>query len=131
MCQKARQSGHRPPPSPIQLPLLDPLSGPDITSLLPIWQKTLIVNHPAGASAVSEVCITLLLFSTIPVTVATPEHSFSELKLIKNHLRITVGQETLSGLTMLSTEHDRAENLDTWCIVDDFAERQARCMPFK
>ncbi|KAG5266313.1 hypothetical protein AALO_G00229580, partial [Alosa alosa] len=43
----------------------------------------------------------LILFLTLPVTVATSERSFSKLKTIKNHLRSTVGQERLSGFAIL------------------------------
>lgn len=91
--------------------------------------KMLIVNHPAVASAFSEVCTALLLFLTLPVTVATSERSFSKLKLIKNHLRSTV--ERLSGLAMLSIGNERAKKMDIRRIVDEFAERKARRMPFK
>ena len=66
--------------------------------------KVLIVNHPAVTSTFSTVFI---LFLTLPVTVATAERSFSKLKLIKNYLRSTMGQERLSGLAMLSIENDQ------------------------
>ena len=82
-------------------------------------------------STFSEVCTALLLFLTLPVTIATSERSFSKLKLIKNHLRSTVGQERLSGLAMLSIENERAKKMDIQSIVDEFAERKARRMPFK
>lgn len=93
--------------------------------------KMLIVNHPAVTSTFSEVCTAFLLFLTLPVTVATAERSFSKLKLIKNYLRSTMGQDRLSGLAMLSIENDRAKKLDIGRIVDDFAERKARRVPFK
>ena len=92
--------------------------------------KILIVNHPAVTSTYSEVCTALMLFMTIPVTVATAERSFSKLKLIKTYLRSTMGQERLTGLAMLSIESDRARKLDIGQIVDEFAERKARRVPF-
>lgn len=98
---------------------------------VPDLAKMLLVNHPAVTSTFSEVCTALLLFLTLPVTVATSERSFSKLKLIKNHLRSTVGQERLSGLAMLSIENERAKKMDIQSIVDEFAERKARRMPFK
>ncbi|XP_022874211.1 zinc finger MYM-type protein 1-like [Olea europaea var. sylvestris] len=39
---------------------------------------------------------------TIPVTVASVERSFSKLKLIKTYLRLTMSQQRLNGLAMLS-----------------------------
>lgn len=91
----------------------------------------LLVNHPTVTSTFSEVCTALLLFLTLPVTVATSECSFSKLKLIKNHLRSTVGQERLSGFALLSRENERAKKMDIQSIVDEFAECKAHRMPFK
>uniref|UniRef100_H3A4S2 DUF4371 domain-containing protein n=1 Tax=Latimeria chalumnae TaxID=7897 RepID=H3A4S2_LATCH len=54
----------------------------------------LIVDSNALASSFSEVCTVFLLFLTIPVTVASAERSF-KLKLIKNYLGSTMGQERL------------------------------------
>ncbi|KAK0139198.1 Zinc finger MYM-type protein 1 [Merluccius polli] len=93
--------------------------------------KVLIVNHPAVTSTFSEVCTVFILFLTRPVTVATAERSFSKLKLIKNYLRSTMGQERLSGLAMLSIENDRVRKLDIQRIVDEFAERKARRVPLE
>uniref|UniRef100_A0A096MHE8 HAT C-terminal dimerisation domain-containing protein n=1 Tax=Poecilia formosa TaxID=48698 RepID=A0A096MHE8_POEFO len=86
--------------------------------------KMLIVSHPAVTFTFTEVCA-FLLFLTLPVSVASSERSFSKLKIIKNYLRSTMGQERLSGLAILSIENERAKKMD------DFAERKTRCMPFK
>jgi hypothetical protein len=40
----------------------------------------------------------------VPVTVASAERSFSKLKLLKNHLRSTMSQDRLNGLTTLCIE---------------------------
>ncbi|KAI4812344.1 hypothetical protein KUCAC02_023742 [Chaenocephalus aceratus] len=92
--------------------------------------KMLIVDHSSMAATFSEVCTALLLYLTIPVTVATAEHSFSKLKLIKTYLRSSMGQERLSGLATLSIENSRARKLDLSSVVDDFAERKARKINF-
>ncbi|XP_014880151.1 zinc finger MYM-type protein 1-like [Poecilia latipinna] len=84
-----------------------------------------------GHSIKREVCTALILFLTLPVSVASSEHSFSKLKTIKNHLRSTMGQERLSGLAILSIENERAKKMDIQSIMDDFAERKVRRMPFK
>ena len=49
--------------------------------------KILIVDHSSLAPSFSDVCTAFFLYLTIPVTVATAERSFSELKLIKTYLR--------------------------------------------
>lgn len=90
----------------------------------------LIVDHSSMAATFSEVCTALLLYLTIPVTVATAERSFSKLKLIKTYLRSSMGQERLSGLATLSIENSRARKLDLSSVVDDFAERKARKINF-
>ena len=64
------------------------------------------------------------------MTVASAERSFSKLRLIKNYLRGTMGQERLSALALLSIEAQRAEALDTDKLVDSFAEAKARRMQF-
>ncbi|KAJ4938896.1 hypothetical protein JOQ06_028362 [Pogonophryne albipinna] len=87
--------------------------------------KMLIVDHSSMTATFSEVCTALLLYLTIPVTVATAERSFSKLKLIKTYLRSSMGQERLRGLATLSIENSRARKLDLSSVVDDFAERKA------
>ena len=49
---------------------------------------------------------------TIPVTIASAEISFSKLKLIKSYLRLTMSQERLSGLAILSIKMKNASR--TW-----------------
>ena len=60
---------------------------------------------------------------TIPVTVASAERSFSKLKLIKSYLRSTMLQERLSGLALLSIEHDLIEKIDYASLMNEFASR--------
>ena len=91
----------------------------------------LIVDHQSVTSTFGEVCTALLLYLTLPVTVATAERSFSKLNLIKTYLRSSMGQERLNGLAILSIESTRARELNIKDIVEDFAQRKARRMPFK
>uniref|UniRef100_A0A8C5QMR9 Zinc finger MYM-type protein 1 n=2 Tax=Leptobrachium leishanense TaxID=445787 RepID=A0A8C5QMR9_9ANUR len=86
----------------------------------------LLVENSALSSTVPDVCVALLLFLTLPVTVATAERSFSKLKLIKSYLRNTMSQQRLSGLALLSIENERARRLNIESIVDDFADAKAR-----
>ncbi|KAK7126000.1 hypothetical protein R3I93_021393 [Phoxinus phoxinus] len=91
----------------------------------------LIVENNSITSSFSDICTVLVLFLTIPVTVASAERSFSKLKLIKNYLRSTMSQNRLSGLAILSIENTRSRELNTSDIVDEFAERKARRMQLK
>ena len=81
----------------------------------------LFVEYSAMASAFTDVVTALLLFLTLPVTVASAERSFSKLRLIKNYLRSTIGQDRLRHLALLSIEAVSAEKLQTDQIIDYFA----------
>ena len=63
---------------------------------------------------------------TLPVTVASAERSFSKLKLIKTYLRSTMSQERLSGLAVISINHQLANQISYDDIIDDFASKKAR-----
>lgn len=57
----------------------------------------------------------------LPVSTAACERSFSCLKLVKTHLRTTMGEGRLSDLGVLSIEHRRAASLNLDEFVDRFA----------
>ncbi len=67
----------------------------------------------------------LLLFLTIPVTVACAERSFSKLKLIKTYLRSKMSQSMLTNLAILSIESDVAKALDKTELIRKFASVNA------
>ena len=66
------------------------------------------------------------MYITLPVSVASGERSFSKLKLIKNYLRSTTGQERLTNLALLSAERDLAKTLNYDDIIHSFASARAR-----
>ncbi|MBW0529459.1 hypothetical protein O181_069174 [Austropuccinia psidii MF-1] len=70
--------------------------------------------------------VALRIFLTMPVTTASCERSFSKLKLIKNYLRSTMGQERLSNLAILSIEQEIASKMDYTSIIEEFASKKAR-----
>ena len=70
--------------------------------------------------------ISLRLFLTLPVTVASCERSFSKLKLVKNYLRSSMGQKRLSGLSIMSIEYGIAGSLHYDDVIDEFAAVKAR-----
>lgn len=63
---------------------------------------------------------------TIPVSTASAERSFSKLKLIKNYLRNTMGQERLSALAVLSIEADIASKINYGPIIKEFSKTKSR-----
>jgi len=82
------------------------------------------------AASVPELTTVCALFLTLPVTVASAERSFSQLKLIKAYLRSTMAQDRLDGLSMLAIERDAAQKLDIDSIIDKFANTKARVAKF-
>jgi hypothetical protein len=65
-----------------------------------------------------------------PITTAMAERSFSKLKIIKNYMRTTMGQERLSNLALLSIESELCENLYFGDLIKSFAELKARKIDF-
>ena len=62
----------------------------------------------------------LQIYATLPVTTATSERSFSDLKYIKNYLHSTMSDNRLTGLALLYVHREIPVNYDT--VIDDFAE---------
>ena len=73
-----------------------------------------------------NVCISLRIFCTLLVTVASAERSFSQLKRIKSYSRSTMAQERLQGLALLCIESELAKTIDYDSIIDTFAARKDR-----
>ncbi|KAL4107195.1 hypothetical protein QTP88_017578 [Uroleucon formosanum] len=65
---------------------------------------------------------------TIPASSASAERSFSKVKLIKTHLRSTVGQNRLESLVLLSTEKDIAidynEAINKFTLTSDLLTKE-------
>lgn len=91
----------------------------------------LIVDYAAMTSAFTDVVSALLLFLTLPVSVATAERSFSKLRLIKSYLRSTMSESRLSALAILGIEADRAKLMKTEKLIDCFASAKARRKNFR
>jgi len=58
----------------------------------------------------------MFIFLTLPVTTATAERSFNKLKLIKNYLRSHMIYERLDGLSVLSIESDKADEINLYSV---------------
>ena len=72
-----------------------------------------------------NVSIALRIFITLPVTVASAERSFSQIKLVKNFLRNGMTQDRLSALAILSIESGLAREVNFDDIIDTYAEKKA------
>jgi len=70
----------------------------------------------------------LLITATLPVTTATPERTFSSLRLLKSYLRTTMGPNRLAGLTLLYLHRDIPITLDE--VIDTFARHSSRRLEF-
>ena len=62
--------------------------------------------------SIPELITLLILFITIPVTVAIVKRSFSKLKIVKSYLRSSISQERLDGLPLLSMESEECLHLN-------------------
>ena len=70
--------------------------------------------------------IMLRIYLSMFVTNCTGERSFSKMKIIKDHLRNSMGQQRLSDLTLLSIEYEKLRALDFTDIIHKFATIKAR-----
>jgi hypothetical protein len=118
---------------PMQLVIFVSSLRSEITKLSTVQElaRLLIVDYTGMASSFTDVVTALLLFLTLPVTVASAERSFSKLRLIKNYLRSTMAQERLRNLSLLSIEANAAETMDTDQVIDEFANAKARRKTFQ
>ena len=68
--------------------------------------KMLIVDNAALSSGFSDVVRALMLFLILPITIASAERYFSisKLRIIKNYLPNSMGQDRLCGLFLLAIE---------------------------
>ena len=62
--------------------------------------------------------IMLRIFNTIPVSVAEGERSFSKLKIVKNSLRSTMGQDRVTDLLIILIEGDLAKKVSYDNVID-------------
>lgn len=79
----------------------------------------------------ANINVAFRIFLTLPVSIASCERSFSKLKLIKNYLRSTIGQERLSNLSIISIEYNIVKNINYDDVINEFAEMKARKVQLK
>lgn len=76
-------------------------------NLKTINEKTTFILTNDIATSYSDILVACTIFLTLPVTVAIAERSFSKLKIIKNYLRNSCGQNRLSNIAILNIEQER------------------------
>ena len=113
---------------PLQMVMVKSMLHDEISKISSIRELAdlLIVKLSTIAAIVPQVITALLLFLTLPVTVASAERSFSKLKIIKNYLRNTIGKERLSDLAIVSIEAKAAGKMEMKNIITDFANMKSR-----
>ncbi|RXM29207.1 hypothetical protein EOD39_9043 [Acipenser ruthenus] len=62
------------------------------------------------------------IYLSLMCTNCSGELSFSCMGLIKNKLRVTMNQDRLNSIAIMSTEHDILRKLDFTDIIRDFAQ---------
>ncbi|XP_008178694.1 zinc finger MYM-type protein 1-like [Acyrthosiphon pisum] len=67
-----------------------------------------------------DIKLLLKIFVTLPVSTATPERSFSSLKRLKTHLRNTMNETRLNGLSLLSVH--RNIDLSAEEVIDELSK---------
>ena len=90
----------------------------------------LFIKNNELLSTFPNVSTLLKIFLTLPVTSASAERSFSKLKIIKNFLRTSMGQERLRGLAVLNIEAERASQIDFEFVIKQFAKKKSRRTTF-
>nr|CAI5850729.1 unnamed protein product [Callosobruchus analis] len=99
-------------------------------------RPTEILKFIASIKVAPYLSIALRILLILPISVATGEKDFSELKIINHYLRTSHSQTRLNGVAMLAIEHEISSKLNLKRVIREFAEikvhksskPQARCM---
>ncbi|XP_035209687.1 uncharacterized protein LOC118184142 [Stegodyphus dumicola] len=79
-----------------------------------------------GEDVFPNLRVGLQILLTIGTSIASCERSFSKLKLILFYLRLSMAQERLSALALLSVEQQVAQSINFDELIDKFAAAKAR-----
>ncbi|KAL4091374.1 hypothetical protein QTP88_026073 [Uroleucon formosanum] len=92
-----------------------------------LYSISKILNQLPNAFQETLKIINILM--TLPVTTASNERFFSSLKLVKTHLRLTMGNERLSDLLVIAVESDVSSKINLDDAVDLFSKMKKRRYP--
>ena len=81
------------------------------------------IEGKIGCEFLGEVAKLCRLILTVPVSVATGERMFSELRHLKTKSRNTMSQARLSHFMLLNVHQDRALRLNLRSIMNEFVGR--------
>lgn len=87
-------------------------------------RKILKYMFETSHDALRNLAIVLRILLTIPVTIASAEHSFSKLKFVITYLRSTMTSSCLSSLALIPIENYLSFSLD-FVLIDTFASLKA------
>ena len=80
-----------------------------------------VLNYIKRLEYFPNACIAFRISLTIPITIASAEISFSKLKLKKSYLKLTMLQERLSELAILSFKMKMLAELECKNLISNFA----------
>ena len=70
------------------------------------------------------------LILTLPVSTATTERAFSRIRIIKNRLRSTIGDEFLADCMIFHIKRDFDNTINNASIIEEFKSSQPRMVKF-
>lgn len=120
------------------------LDGPDaVESEFILWKRKWVHAAEAGISlpctvtesiakcqGLPNIRTLLLIFATIPVTTATNERSFSQLRILKTYLRSTMDQDRLSNLALGRVHRSLTAKIAPSAVAKAFVEMKSRRTDF-
>ena len=83
----------------------------------------------ALAAAFDQLLKLLLVVITLPISSAASERFFSTLKRVKTYVRLTMNNDRLSNLMVISVESEFVKKLDADLLVDKFGKLTNRRYP--
>ena len=94
------------------------------------FMYSLILQKEVGLQgSFPNVEIALRMYLVLMISNCSAERSFSKMKLIKNRLRTSMGNERLSHLTVMSIEADILREMNFDDLVAEFAKKKTRKVP--
>eukprot|EP00102_Acyrthosiphon_pisum_P010539 XP_008178884.1 PREDICTED: zinc finger MYM-type protein 1-like [Acyrthosiphon pisum] len=87
------------------------------TNIQTIKDLALFIVKNDFCTTYCDVITACIIYISLPVTIATAERSFSKLKLIKNYLRNSMGQDRLSNISILNIERNVTNQVDLEKII--------------
>ena len=77
-------------------------------------------------NAYPDLLVLYRILVTLPIGSTKCDRSFSKLKIVKNCVWLTMGQDRLNSLILLNVEHSMSKSLNFDEIIDVFANTRLR-----